>query len=249
MHWVPLEKLFMTEPLVTIITATTCAPEVGKNIQSVADQTYKNIQHLIVVDGKGTLGSYPFHSHVDIIDLPYNTGHSGYNGHRIYAAGTFLAKGDYVCFLDQDNWLEPNHVESLVKTIQEGNNWAYSLRRIATMDGAPICNDDCESLGKWKSVLNDNFVDVNCFFLPKQVALQIAPLWYRRARHPDDQPEVDRIISHVLFNNNLKCDTSGKYTVNYRAGNRTDSVQGEFFLRGNEAMKQKMNGAYPWRKI
>ena len=37
---------------VTIITATTGSDYLKKNLESVAKQTYKNIQHLVVVDGE-----------------------------------------------------------------------------------------------------------------------------------------------------------------------------------------------------
>jgi hypothetical protein len=152
-------------------------------------------------------------------------------------------------YLDEDNWLEPNHVESLVNLLQDNPNaFACSLRKITDMDGNFICNDDCESLGNWKSIIDDYFVDVNCFFLPKRLALQLSPIWYRRARHPEDQPEVDRALTNVLRSNKIQCLVSGEYTVNYRAGNRADSVQAQFFMRGNEIMNQKYNGDFPWRK-
>lgn len=239
----------MSNPLVTIVTATTCTDYLKQNIDSVINQTYDNIQHLIVVDGKHHLDKLNYEIVGDVIVLPYATGTNQYNGHRIYAAGTYLAKGDFIMYLDEDNWLEPNHVESLVNTLHGKNNsYACSLRKITDMDGNFICNDDCESLGNWESVINDFFVDVNCFFLPKKIALQLTPLWYRRARHPEDQPEVDRLLTSVLRYNTIECLVSGEYTVNYRAGNRADSVQAQFFLKGNEIMKQKYNGEYPWRK-
>ena len=181
--------------------------------------------------------------------LPHNTGANNYNGHRIYGAMTYIANGDFLVFLDQDNWFEPDHIETLVKVIEAGNDWAYSLRKIVSQEGQYICNDDCESLGEWKSVLNDNFIDVNCYMIPKAAALGFSPYWYRRARHPQEQPEVDRILSGFMMQNFQKFDTNGQYTVNYRVASRADSVQDSFFIRGNEAMKQHMNGEYPWRKI
>ena len=244
----------MNEPLVTIITPTTGTQYLEQNIESVLKQTYPNIQHLVVVDGlqesaNGVLAKYRSMPNIDILTLPYNTGHDQYNGHRIYGASTFLAKGDYLIFLDEDNWIEPNHVEELVKCVNEQPaGWAYTLRKIVNSDGEYVCNDDCESLGKWKSVLNDNFVDVNCYIINKSLALWFAGNWYRRARHPDDQPEVDRLLSSKLFGLGRPPNHTGQYTVNYRAGNRADSVQAEFFLRGNEIMQQYY-GVYPWRKI
>ena len=236
-------------PLVTIITATTGSDYLAKNIQSVKEQSYTNIQHLVVVDGQERLDNAKrfFHDDLDVINLPYATGIEQYNGHRIYGGCTYFAKGDYIIYLDEDNWLDPEHVEELVE-VSSLDAWSYSLRKIVDSDGNYICNDDCESLGNWESILNDYFVDVNCFFIPRKIALQLTPIWYRRARHPNEQPEVDRLLTFVLRQNKIKTNYSGKYTVNYRAGNRADSVQAQFFLQGNELMNQKYNGVLPWRK-
>lgn len=235
-------------PLVTIITATTGSDYLAKNIQSVKEQSYTNIQHLVVVDGQERLDNAKrfFHDDLDVINLPYATGIEQYNGHRIYGGCTYFAKGDYIIYLDEDNWLDPEHVEELVE-VSSLDAWSYSLRKIVDSDGNYICNDDCESLGNWESILNDYFVDVNCFFIPRKIALQLTPIWYRRARHPNEQPEVDRLLTFVLRQNKIKTNYSGKYTVNYRAGNRADSVQAQFFINGNKAMMQKYNGNLPWR--
>lgn len=235
-------------PLVTIITATTGSDYLAKNIQSVKEQSYTNIQHLVVVDGHERLDNAKrfFHDDLDVINLPYATGIEQYNGHRIYGGCTYFAKGDYIIYLDEDNWLDPEHVEELVE-VSSLDAWSYSLRKIVDSDGNYICNDDCESLGNWESILNDYFVDVNCFFIPRKIALQLTPIWYRRARHPNEQPEVDRLLTFVLRQNKIKTNYSGKYTVNYRAGNRADSVQAQFFINGNKAMMQKYNGNLPWR--
>lgn len=239
----------MSNPVVTIVTATTCTDYLKQNLNSVINQTYNNIQHLVVVDGQHHFEKLNYDISSDVIILPYATGTEQYNGHRIYGAATYLAKGDFIMYLDEDNWIEPNHVESLVNILGEKPNaFACSLRKIMDMDGNFICNDDCESLGNWQSVINDYFVDVNCFFLPKRIALQLTPIWYRRARHPEDQPEVDRALTYVLKQNKIQCLVSGEYTVNYRAGNRADSVQAQFFLNGNKIMYQKYNGEFPWRK-
>jgi glycosyltransferase involved in cell wall biosynthesis len=237
-------------PLVTVITPTTGAPYLRQAIESVKNQTYDNIQHLVVVDGdhpraSPILQDYP---QLDVIKLPYPTGKDQYNGHRIYGAMTYVAKGEFLCFLDEDNWYEPNHIESLIDILKKGNQWAYSFRKIVNQEGQYICNDDCESLGKWISIINDNFIDVNCFMIPKKAALGFSPYWYRRARHPDEQPEVDRILSAFMMQNLKQFDANLNYTVNYRVASRLDSVQAEFFLRGNEAMKQKYNGVLPWKK-
>lgn len=241
------------KPLVTVITPTTASDQLNDVLKSIDRQTYSNIQHLVVVDGFDKYGAKATQllegsTRSTAFSLPYNTGYDQYNGHRIYGAMSYIAEGEYLCFLDQDNWYDDTHVESLVDIIQSGADWSYSLRKIVNQNGQYICNDDCESLGKWKSVLNDNFIDVNCFMIPKMSAIQFSPYWYRRARHPQEQPEVDRILSVFMMKNLPKFDTNGQYSVNYRVASRTDSVQDNFFIKGNDVMKNTMNGEYPWRK-
>lgn len=242
------------DPLVTVITPTTASDQLNDVLKSIDRQTYKNIQHLVVVDGFDKYGVKAAQlmegaTRSTAFALPHNTGYDQYNGHRIYGAMSYIAEGEYICFLDQDNWFEDTHIESLVDVIKQGNQWAYSLRKIVSQEGTYICNDDCESLGKWNSVINDNFVDVNCFMIPKMAAVYFSPYWYRRARHPQEQPEVDRCLSAFMMQNYSEFDTNGQYTVNYRVASRADSVQDVFFIKGNEVMKQNMNGEYPWRKI
>jgi hypothetical protein len=79
------------------------------------------------------------------------------------------------------------------------------------------------------------------------IAIQTSPIWYRKAREPG-VPEVDRMLTHVLRNNNLKYDTNANYSLNYRTGNTQLSVQSEFFLQGNKKMLEKYNGDLPWTK-
>lgn len=239
-------------PLVTVVTATTGAKCLQDACESVANQTYKNIEHYVVVDGvergEASLQILKKFPNVKLLILPYATGKDNYNGHRIYGSATYLTNGKYISFLDEDNYYDADHVESCVELVKQGYSWVYSLRKIVGRDKNFICNDDCESLGKWKSVLNDNFVDVGCWFLSKPSALMVSPLWYRRARHPEEQPEVDRIITSTLMQHSPNFECTKKYTLNYRVGNRPDSVQAKFFLQGNKRMEEALGGKLPWKE-
>jgi hypothetical protein len=245
---------------VSIITPTTGNPFLADCIESVRAQTYKDVEHIVVVDGKERWNKadeillateFPNGANEHVCVLPYPTGTNRYNGHRVYGAATYFADGDYHLWLDDDNVLEPNHVESLVKLAQEKNlDWAFSLRKIIDKDNNVLCLDDCESLGLWPSILHpeDFFVDVNCYFVKKHVAVGMSPVWYRKFREPG-QMEIDRAIASVLMakQNNLKFDCTRGYTVRYRVGNTGLSVQAEFFIQGNQKMLQKYNGALPWK--
>lgn len=238
-------------PLVTVVTPTTGAPELRQAIESVKAQSYPNVQHLIFVDGsheraRGILSDFP---HVDVVFLPYATGTDRFLGHRIYGASAYIAKGSLICFLDEDNWFDPDHVEQLVEVVENGNDWSYSLRKIFNQEGRFVCDDNCESLGPWATcIANDDFlVDMNCYMLRKQVALTVSPLCYRRARQKGVM-EIDRAICRALMKMPLKFDSTGLHSLNYRTGNRSDSVQANFFIEGNARMAQRHGGDFPWHK-
>ena len=118
------------DPLVTVITPTTGDASVLRAIKSVADQSYKTIQHLVVIDRpdaqaetKAAIRQYK----VDVIELPYPTGRDRFLGHRIIGASVFLGKGDFFCFLDEDNWFDTDHIALSSDVIREGFVWVFSI--------------------------------------------------------------------------------------------------------------------------
>ncbi len=245
---------------VSVITATTGGVRLANCIESVRNQTYKNIEHYVIVDGSDrwkqtseilNAMEFPNGNNEFVIVLPHATGLNRFNGHRIYGGFSFLTNGDYITWLDDDNEFTPNHIESLVKITQEKQlDWAYSLRQIVDSKGEFICNDDCENLGKYKSVLNDHFVDVSCFFVRRELAVNIAPIWHRQARPPNGMMEVDRALTAVLMHeqNKLKFDSNNDYTVKYRVGSTGISVQTDFFINGNAEMLKRYAGKLPWKQ-
>lgn len=246
--------------LVSIITATTGNPLLEKCIESVRNQTYENIQHIILIDGYDrfekvnpilTKNDFPRQDPMKevVVQLPYSIGKDRWNGHRIYAAASYIAEGDYFIYLDDDNGLDPTHVQDCIDVINKGYDWSYSFRKVVDKEGTVLCNDDCESLGKWASVMHpeDYFVDVNCYFLPKNLAVHITPVWYRKFREPG-QMEVDRALCHVLRKIAPNYDSTYKYTANYTVGNSSMSVTADFFLQGNAEMLRRYNNTLPWRQ-
>lgn len=236
---------------VTVLTATTGNPLLERCLSSVREQTHIDVQHLVFVDGERPQAGRILYNHpqANVIQLPYSVGKDRWNGHRMYAAGAFLAEGEFVLWLDDDNSLKPTHIEDCLKVIEAGNDWTYSFRNIVDSEGEFICRDDCESLGKWASILHekDFFIDVNCYFVPTKLAIHLGPAWYRKFREPG-QPEVDRVLAHTLMNNNLKFDTTYKYTVDYTVGNTDLSVKEDFFVKGNGEMLRRHNWHLPWSK-
>lgn len=208
------------------------------------NQTYENLTHYVFLDGKEHEKHIWYQlegaSKVKTVRLEENIG-KGWYGHRVYAACSFLVNADIICYLDEDNWIEPTHVENLVKVIEQGNDWAYSLRKIYDKEGNYLCDDNCESLGKWPVYFDENVnhIDTSSFAVKRDVATRIGHSWY-------GQWGADRQFFHNVAKFFPQYDCSREHTLCYRLDGNSNSVKHEFFDQGNMVMSKKYNGKYPW---
>ena len=104
-------------PLVSVIMPTYNAEKtIGRAVDSVLNQTYENTELIIVNDGStdGTIdvvGQYN-----DSRIMLVNQANTGLPGAR--NTGLRNVKGDYVVFIDSDDWYESDYVESLISSIR-----------------------------------------------------------------------------------------------------------------------------------
>jgi glycosyltransferase involved in cell wall biosynthesis len=217
---------------VAVVTATTGRDSLQRTIDSVAAQTYQ-CQHYVVSDGVPTPN---ITSNAWLIPLPKKTGGNGVMNGAICAAAGFLVTEDYICFLDDDNWFDPDHIETMMQAIGD-KAYCYSLRKL--YDGDTFyANDDGESLGHHGAM-----VDVNCFLFKREVCCGIAPLWY----HSNGKLMIgDRMVWQALKDNNTPWAATGRYTVNYRMG-ANFATKGWFFLQNALARAKYPDQDYPWR--
>jgi hypothetical protein len=232
----------------TVIVPVTGVPECEKAIDSVLNQTYPTTCY-VVCDGEEFKGKVVTilserlgNKNLKVCYLPINVGANGFYGHRAYAAFTHLVNTKYVMYLDQDNWLDSNHVESCVKTIEEKElDWCYSLRKIYTKDGAFVAEDNCESLGRWQTYHGIHHVDTNTYCLKTEIAIKIASVWHGGWGQ-------DRVFLQAITQHFQKWNTTGEYTLNYRVDGQQGSVNADFFINGNKIMDDRYNGEFPWKK-
>lgn len=244
------------EKSVVVITPTIGSKKLVDAVDSVANQTYKNLTHLLVLDGaKEYLQSFNENLvHRDKDDwnlqfmfLPWNTGKAGGNfyGHRIYAGVPHLINADYIFFLDEDNWYEQDHVESLVKVLNEGNDFAISLRKIYQPDKTYVCDDNCEALGKWPIYFTHNdpqyLADTSSFAFRTGFLQQTCHLWHHG--WGGDR----RYFYTVMQQPHVKWDTNYKHTLCYRLDGNPGSVNAEFFIKGNIEQMKIYKDQLPWK--
>ena len=251
-------KLVIEKP-VTVITPTIGSPKLLDAITSVATQTYK-CKHLIVVDGPDFVHEVMSiinianmmdpKPNIQVIVSPENTGKTGGNfyGHRIYAAYPHLINSDYILFLDEDNWYEPNHVQSLIETIESKNlDFSYSLRKIFDPNRNYLLDDNCESLGKWPIFMSRHsphgpqfLIDTSSFCFKREFIQKTCHLWH--SGWGGDRQYLYAVRDHAKY------DTNGKHTLCYRLDGNPKSVTEEFFKTGNKTQQAYYEGKYPWLK-
>jgi glycosyltransferase involved in cell wall biosynthesis len=151
----------------------------------------------------------------------------------VFALAPFAITEDVICYLDDDNWYEPDHIESLVEMIEKHDlGWAYSYRKIVDNEGNFICEDNCESLGMQLNSANHYLVDNSCYAVRTNVARRHSHAWYI--------PVVsDRSFQAELMRAGLSVGTTGKHSVNYRLSkDGTGGMTAEKFIDNNEWMKK-----------
>jgi glycosyltransferase involved in cell wall biosynthesis len=221
---------------VAVVTATTGRKELQQAIDSVRAQTYP-CRHYIFADGYQTSLFEFIMEHEEVYELPVRTGGNGMMNGGIVAASAFLVQEDLICWLDDDNWFEPDHIEKLVEA-KGDKPYAYSLRALRNVDGSFFANDDFESIGP-----HGGFIDLNCYLMERNIAVQIAPLWYKTT---GELMIGDRFVYQALRQNNLESACSGLYSLNYRLNEKRD-LRG-FFFEGNIKTRAQFPDGFPWAK-
>ena len=111
-----------TKPLVSIIVRTHKRDyALRENLISLRNQTYKNIEIVVVEDGENTSEKMIKEEFKDL-NIVYKATGKNVGRSQVGNIGMDLAKGKYLNFLDDDDVFYPDHVETLV-TVLENNKY------------------------------------------------------------------------------------------------------------------------------
>ena len=237
---------------VAVITPTINSKTLQDACHSVASQTYGNVHHYIVADGKdvyldmvqsGFVSNFP---NCTLSFVPDNTGSNGFYGHRIYAAYPHLLDHEFIFFLDEDNWYKPEHIDSLVRLIEQNDlDFAFSLRDVHMPDRTFVAEDNCESLGLWpifnslNKIDKEYLVDTSAYAFCKKFIQEYCHYWHWGWG-------ADRRFLDIINSKTQNYNTTGEHTMCYRLDNiekKYGSV--DFFHEGNKIVFDHYGG-YPW---
>lgn len=202
-----------------------------KCIDTIICQTYKNIEIILVDDGS-TDGSSLVCDSYEKKDNRIKVIHKKNGGlSSARNAGLDICKGEYITFIDSDDYIERDYIETLINIISTNDADISIVNRFEVKDGKIIKPNYYFPLKK---------ENINSKELIEMFSLDILPheAWgklykskiFDKARYKDGLKVFEDIefILRVLAKNELKtnCDTS-KYLYNYRF--REDSIMNEKF--------------------
>ncbi len=179
-----------------------------QNIESVRNQTHKKVKHILVLDGpqaKSKINALYNLTDIEIIELSEPHRDYGDTPRYIGTVSAFQRGADAVFWLDDDNWLEPNHVEQMIDDLS-------SEKPIATCQ-RNICNLEGEVMGLCFETDAFKFVDTNCYMIHKD-ARRIANVWWEM----ESNMHIfgDKVLYSTIRKNNIRFRHYNTPTVNYR---------------------------------
>ena len=126
-------------------------------INSICSQTYKNIEILLIDDGS-TDGSGKLCDQLAELDARIKVFHHINKG--VVAArgfGISCAEGEYISFIDGDDWIEPNMIEVLVERIGNADMISSGLYKYIALEQYVKRVDGYED-GTYEGIKYENFL-------------------------------------------------------------------------------------------
>jgi hypothetical protein len=233
-----------------VVTVTTGRKSLEKTLRSVAYQSYP-CTHYVLCDGDDDSSLAQFYD----MSQDYSEykarwcywgnvigGGNGWLGQRWLSAAPHLVTEDVTFYCNDDDWFDPHHVRYIMAKINDGYDWAYSLRKIWDADGNYLFDDNCEAIGELHHAWNiegHHFVDSCMFGMKTELLKQIAIVMNRPGL------DIDRHFYAAAKQILPNFTGTNKHTFNFTLGGSC-GVQKEFFELGNKWMLEKFNNKLPW---
>lgn len=164
----PTEKTEPQNPLVSVICRSIGRSELHQALESVASQTYPFVEIILVQASQTSLSDFI----APIKNVPINLIASGQSLSRSAAANAGLdaAKGDFIMFLDDDDWIANDHIQHLVKFLQGHPEYlaAYSSTQKTSVDGSvlkEVFSNDFDRL----LLMHDNYIPIHSMLFARSL--------------------------------------------------------------------------------
>lgn len=110
---------FTPQPLISVISPVyNVAPYLRRCIESILNQDYGNIEIIMVDDGSTDESGKILDKYSDKIKVIHATNHGVSHARNL---GVSLAKGEYCCFVDSDDFIEPTYLSDMQRLMVSEN--------------------------------------------------------------------------------------------------------------------------------
>ncbi|NKB34513.1 MAG: glycosyltransferase [Pseudomonadales bacterium] len=207
--------------LVSIICRTIGREELTQALDSIASQTYSNIEVVLVNSARQDLSQFDISQINAIVINPEQK----LSRTQAANAGLEAANGTYLMFLDDDDWIAESHVEFLVAALESNQDCkaAYSSTVKTHADGSPtdyVFDRDYDPL----LLMRDNYIPIHAVLFDEEVIA----LGCRFDETFDIYEDWDfwlQLAQHTTF------DHVNKQTAFYRAEGNSDTATEDDTLR------------------
>lgn len=163
--------------MISCITTTYNRPRKLKHaIESVQKQTFEDWEHIIVHDGpasdetKAVMAEYKDDKRVQFIETEKNHG----NHTKPKNTGILASKGEYICYLDDDNEYLPTFMESLKLELElSGVDVVYGLERIFKDRNDERGSQAISFPFNAQLLLNRSYIDTNAVLHRRDAVFQV----------------------------------------------------------------------------
>lgn len=155
-----MDKIEMDNLLSVIVPIHNSAPFLEQCIKSILDSTYKKLDIILIDDGSQD-ESYTICLQYMKSDARIQCLHYDKNKGAVYARqrGIELAKGEYVTYVDSDDWIEAEMFEMLMKAIIESKaDIAMSTGRFHEFSQGQCVTEDSASAGIYYGKEKDELI-------------------------------------------------------------------------------------------
>ncbi len=194
--------MVINNPLVSIIIpAYNAASFLAETVESTLQQAYKNIEVIIIDDGSKD-SSYQIAKQYESPQVTVvKQINKGASAARNY--GIALAKGDYLQFLDADDFLHPQKIEHQLNTLKDysdlyliGGTWQRFVKSLDNLYGeiAPKTQQEVQCFDKVSWLVNRPMMIPNTWLVSRKL-IELAGPWDEELTLNDDGEYFYRVIA------------------------------------------------------
>lgn len=212
----------MTKKISIIIPVYNTKPDyIRESINSVLNQTYKNIEIIIVNDGSTDKNTIEYLKSLDISFIKIiNQENKGAGGAR--NTGIENSTGEYISFLDSDDWLDNNYYEILYNLCEKNN------ADIACATLARVETDREIKMDMYKNCVISNFAQKMKYITNGSTCSKLfRKELFSDIRFPENIYYEDNIVLIKLFVKSKKAAFTNKIRYHYRKNPKSITLNDE----------------------